>query len=69
VNKFGKIKLQDAETNFFYGFQCSIYDSLVMTNSRARFPSVREFAELLTMKSVLTCVVIYVVIAIRNFDD
>jgi len=69
MNKFGKIKLQDAETDFFSGVLYSNYDSLVVTNSRARFPSVREFAELHTMKSVLTCLVIYFVIAIRTSDD
>jgi len=67
--KFGKIKVQDAETNFFFGVYFSIYYSLVMTSSHARFPSIREFAELHTLKCVLTYVVIYFVIAIRTFDN
>lgn len=69
MKKFGKIKLQDAETDLFSSVQCSNYVSLVQTNSRTRYPSVREFAELHIFKSVLTYVVIYFVIAIRTFDN
>ena len=61
--------MQDSETDFFSGVRCLIYDSLVMTSSRTRFPSVREFTELHTMKSVLTYVLIYFVIAIRTLDN
>jgi hypothetical protein len=67
--RFGKIRVQDAETNLYFGVHCSIYDSLVMTSSRPRFPSVREFAELRTLKCVLTYVVIYFVIVVRTFDN
>ena len=61
--------MQDAETDFFSGVHCSIYDSLVMTSSCTRFPSVREFAELHTANSVLTYIVICFVIAIRTLDN
>ena len=61
--------MQDAETDIFSGVHCSIYDSLVMTSSRTRFPSVREFTELHTVNSVMTYLVICFVIAIRTLDN
>jgi hypothetical protein len=58
-----------SETNLFSSVHCSNYVTLVQTNSRTRFPSVRELAELHIIKSVMAYVVIYFVIAIRNFDN
>jgi len=63
--------VRDAETDFFSGVHCSIYDPLVTTSSRTNFPSVREFVGLHTVNSVLTYIhiVICFVTAIRTLDN